>query len=82
MTMGVINAVAQFERDLLIERAQFGLTCAKAEGAVFGHPASLVGAKRQAVFQELQAGASVAALAKRYSTSRQTIIRARSNAAA
>ena len=34
--MGVINAVAQFERDLLIERTQSGLKRAKAEGAVFG----------------------------------------------
>ena len=80
--MGVINAVAQFERDLLIERTQSGLKRAKAEGKVFGRPASLVGAKRQAVLQELQAGASVAALAKRYGTSRQTIMRARDNAAA
>lgn len=29
MTMGVINAVAQFERDLLIERTQSGLARAK-----------------------------------------------------
>ena len=32
MTMGVINAVAQFERDLLVERTHSGLTRAKAEG--------------------------------------------------
>src|SRR6202050_4539907 len=41
MTMGVINAVAQFERDLLIERTQAGLQRAKAEGATFGRPATL-----------------------------------------
>jgi putative DNA-invertase from lambdoid prophage Rac len=41
MTMGVINAVAQFERDLLIERTQSGLKRAKAEGAVLGRPATL-----------------------------------------
>ena len=29
MTMGLINAVAQFERDLLIERTQAGLSRAK-----------------------------------------------------
>ena len=29
MTMGVINAAAQFERDLLIERSQSGLKRAK-----------------------------------------------------
>ena len=32
MTMGVICAVAEFERDLLIERTQSGLSRAKAEG--------------------------------------------------
>jgi putative DNA-invertase from lambdoid prophage Rac len=36
--MGVINSVAQFERDLLIERTQSGLTRAKAGGEAFGRP--------------------------------------------
>ena len=38
LTMGVINAVAQFERDLLIERTQSGLARAKAEGKRMGRP--------------------------------------------
>jgi putative DNA-invertase from lambdoid prophage Rac len=38
MTMGVINAVARFDRDLLIERTQSGLKRAKAAGEVFGRP--------------------------------------------
>lgn len=38
MTMNVINAVAQFERDLLIERTQSGLARAKAEGKPLGQP--------------------------------------------
>ena len=33
MTMGVINAVAQFERDLLVERTQSGLARARDEDA-------------------------------------------------
>ncbi len=41
MTMGVINAVAQFERDLLIERTQSGLARAKAEGKPLGRPSAL-----------------------------------------
>ncbi len=49
MTMGVIDAVAQFERDLLIERTQSGLQRAKAEGEVFGRPPSLTVAQRAAV---------------------------------
>ena len=36
LTMNVINAVAEFERDLLIERTQAGLSRAKAEGKTLG----------------------------------------------
>lgn len=39
MTMGVLAAVAQFERDLLIERTQAGLSRAKSEGKTLGRPA-------------------------------------------
>lgn len=39
MTMGVLAAVAEFERDLLVERTQAGLVRAKAEGKVLGRPA-------------------------------------------
>ncbi|MFF7707367.1 recombinase family protein [Pseudomonas sp. NPDC007930] len=38
MTMQVLNAVAEFERDLLIERTQQGLMRAKAEGKKLGRP--------------------------------------------
>jgi putative DNA-invertase from lambdoid prophage Rac len=41
MTMNVINAVAQFERDLLIERTQSGLARAKATGKPLGRPSVL-----------------------------------------
>jgi putative DNA-invertase from lambdoid prophage Rac len=78
MTMGVINAVAQFERDLLIEHTHSGLARAKAEGVVLGRPASLGGAQQQA----LAAGSSVSALAREYGTSRQTIMRIRGSSAA
>ncbi|MEA2792053.1 MAG: putative DNA-invertase from lambdoid prophage Rac [Acetobacteraceae bacterium] len=77
MTMGVINSVAQFERDLLIERTQSGLKRAKAAGEVFGRPPTLTEAQRGAVQEQIAAGASVSALAKRYGTSRQTVMRAR-----
>ena len=77
MTMGVINAVAQFERDLLIERTQSGLKRAKAGGATFGRPVTLSEARRVEVRAAIAAGASVSALAKQYGTSRQTIMRTR-----
>jgi len=38
MTMQVLSAVAEFERDLLIERTQQGLIRAKAEGKQLGRP--------------------------------------------
>jgi putative DNA-invertase from lambdoid prophage Rac len=77
MTMGVINAVAQFERDLLIERTQAGLARAKAEGTALGRPAALDDDQRAAVRAGLAAGASVSALARQLGTSRQTVMRVR-----
>ncbi|MGZ0718166.1 recombinase family protein [Pseudomonas palleroniana] len=40
MTMGVIAAVAEFERDLLIERTNAGLKRAKSQGKKLGRPAA------------------------------------------
>lgn len=77
MTMNVLNAVAQFERDLLIERTQSGLNRAKAEGKTLGRPATLSEQQKQAVRDGLAAGESVSALARKLGTSRQTVMRAR-----
>lgn len=77
LTMGVINAVAQFERDLLIERTQSGLARAKAQGKTLGRPAALNEEQRDEVRSLLAEGASVSSLAKQFHTSRQTIMRAR-----
>lgn len=52
MTMQVISAVAEFERDLLIERTQAGLERAKAEGKKLGRP---VAVETRASVQELKA---------------------------
>lgn len=77
MTMSVINAVAEFERDLLIERTRSGLERAKAQGVTLGRRAALSTDQQQAVVDSLAAGQSVSALAREYKTSRQTIMRAR-----
>jgi putative DNA-invertase from lambdoid prophage Rac len=77
MTMGVINSVAQFERDLIIERTHAGLERAKAEGVTLGRPSTFDDDQRAAVMAELATGASVSAVAKEYGTSRQTIMRVR-----
>lgn len=77
LTMNVINAVAEFERDLLIERTQAGLSRAKAEGRVLGRPATLTNDQRREVVDRLKDGAGVSALARDFRTSRQTIMRVR-----
>lgn len=77
LTMSVINAVAEFERDLLVERTQAGLSRARAEGRKLGRPATLSAAQREQVARRLREGATVSALAREFVTSRQTIMRAR-----
>ncbi|WP_175771446.1 recombinase family protein [Burkholderia ambifaria] len=79
MTMQVLNAVAEFERDLLIERTQAGIARAKAEGKTMGRPAALTKEQREKVRKQLSEGTSVASLARDYRTSRQTIMRVRSS---
>lgn len=69
--------VAEFERDLLIERTQAGIARARAEEKAMGRPSMLPKPQQDEVRQQLSEGASVASLAKRYSTSRQTITRVR-----
>ena len=77
LTMNIIIAVAEFERDLLVERTQAGLSRAKAEGKVLGRPPSLTSDQRRAVERRLDQGATVSALAREFNTSRNTIMRVR-----
>ena len=80
LTMGVINAVAEFERDLLVERTQAGLRRARAEGKPIGRPASLTAEQRAEALRRLAAGESVSAVARALGTSRQTVTRVRDGA--
>jgi putative DNA-invertase from lambdoid prophage Rac len=77
MTMQVIAAVAEFERDLLIERTQSGISRARAQGRQFGRPLALNDEQRTRVLQRLAAGTAVAQVAEEFATSRQTIMRVR-----
>lgn len=80
MTMQVISAVAEFEKDLLIERTHSGLARARAAGKRFGRPPALSHEQRQTALEHLNAGASVSAVAREFNTSRQTIMRLRDHA--
>lgn len=77
LTMGVINAVAEFERDLLVDRTQAGLKRARAEGKHIVRPTSLMDDARVEIVRRLKQGESVSALARAFGTSRQTIMRVR-----
>ena len=77
MTMAVISAVAEFERDLLIERTQAGLARAKNEGKVLGRPRALSDTQAADALQRLASGEAVAAVARALKTSRATIMRVR-----
>ena len=77
MTMGVIAAVAEFERDLLIERTQSGLARAQSQGKSLGRPRSLGATQINLVEQRLAEGETIAGLAREFGTSRQSIMRIR-----
>ncbi len=77
MTMSVLSAVAEFERDLLLERTSAGLACAKEAGKKLGRPYALNAKQENIVQERLAQGHAVAAIARDLNTSRQTIMRVR-----
>lgn len=77
MIMSVLAAMAELERDLLIERTKAGQVRAKAEGKLSGRPSSLSPIQQQSIKQHLADGVPVAVLARDYKTTRQTIMRVR-----
>lgn len=80
MTMRVLTAVAEFERDLLIERTQSGLARARSEGKTLGRPSALSAAEQAEALAKLAAGVSISQVARMHKVTRHTIIRARQKA--
>jgi len=76
MTMGVIATVAEFERDLLIERTQSGLRRAKDQGKRLGRPPVLSPAQQEQVWAKRAGGVSLGALAKEFGVTKAAIQRA------
>ncbi|MBL1258621.1 recombinase family protein [Methylocystis sp. Sn-Cys] len=75
MVMGVLAAVAEFERDLLVERTQAGLARARAEGKTPGRPARFTDRQRAEIAKSLANGASVSKLAAEWGVDRRLIQR-------
>lgn len=77
----MLAAVAEMERDLLVERTQAGLQRAKAEGKTLGRPSKTTPEQRAEILTALDVGESVSAVSRRYAVSRANIIGIRGNAA-
>lgn len=77
----MLAAVADFERDLIIERTQAGQARARAAGTHMGRPSKTTLDQQRAIREALAAGATVSGMAASYKVSRATIIAIRERAA-
>lgn len=63
LLLSMLAAVAEMERDLLVERTQAGLIRARTEGTRLGRPPKTTPEQRAEILGKLDAGESVSALA-------------------
>ena len=70
----MLAAVAEMERDLLVERTQSGLARAKSEGKTLGRPSKTTPEQRAEITGKYAQGESVSALARAYSVSKANIL--------
>lgn len=75
--LATLAAVAEMERDLLVERTQAGLARAKAEGKRLGRPRVTDKAAEAAIKKKLSRGMSMSRIAREHGVSRQTVGRLR-----
>lgn len=76
----VLAAVADFERDLIVERTQAGQARARAEGKHMGRPSKTTDAEKQVIRSKLARGVSVSEVAREFAISRASVIAIRSAA--
>lgn len=75
MMLTMLAAMAEMERDLLVERTQSGLARAKAEGKTLGRPALTTDEQRAKMVARFKAGESISALSRDYDVSRASVMR-------
>lgn len=78
LVVRVMASLAEWERDLLIERTREGLEAARRQGRVGGRPRVLDEKDQAAILAALDAGLSVGDVAQMHGVSRRTISRVRS----
>jgi hypothetical protein len=74
MMLTMLAAVAEMERDLLVERTQSGLARAKSEGKTLGRPSKTTADQRAEIVAKHAQGESVSALARLHAVSRASIL--------
>lgn len=74
LMLTMLAAVAEMERDLLVERTQSGLERAKAQGKILGRPSKTSIEQRDAIKTGHSGGVSVSALARQYGISRASVL--------
>ena len=79
LLLTMLMAVAEMERDLLVERTKMGLLRAKAEGKKLGRPKKTTTQQRKEIIQKLEESVSVSEVARIYGISRASVIWIREN---
>ena len=75
----MIASLAEWERDVLIERTKEGLAHARSQGRTGGRPPKLTTDQQQAALNLLSDGNSESQVAKIFNVSRPTIARLKQN---
>ena len=78
----VLAAVADFKRELIVERTLAGQARARAAGTHMGRPSKTTDEQRQTIRKRLTAGQTVSAAARDFKISRATVITIRDGAQA
>lgn len=74
LMLAMLAAVAEMERDLIVERTQAGLARAKAEGKTLGRPSKLTQVQRLAIIKGYADQQSISSLARQNGVSRSTVL--------
>ena len=77
LVLSTLSAVAEMERDLLVERTNAGLARARAEGKKLGRPKVTNDNTAAEIRAKLGEGTSVAQVAREHDVSRMSVMRIR-----
>lgn len=73
LVLSTLSAVAEMERDLLVERTNAGLARARAEGKTLGRPKTTNKKSASEITDKLNKGVNVAQIAREHGVSRMTV---------